>query len=457
MNYHILEGGLHINNTLLCNFLGIQIDDVKSISQNFDGNTTHFFITLKSEKVCCPYCLSKKIFSKGYVVKHMKHALFINKHAEIHLSIKRFRCEECGKSFYAKQDFAPKKSKVSMETIITVLDALRKYTCTFDHAAKIAHVSNTTAMNIFDRYVNPKRKTLPKVIAIDEVYNKGLFSYPYSCVLFDFLNFKIVDVIQDRSKASLSRFLNRISKKERENVEYVVIDMWEPYVDIAKFYFPNAVIAIDSFHVLKEMNSALDKIRCKVMNKYEKGTTEYYLLKKHNDLLFKSPDEYKERIKNPRLKRYVNEYDVLQMILSLDNELKDVYEFTKNYRSFNALATFKTARNGFEKYKTNIKMTRIKLFSHIIEMLNNWEEYILNSFTIVDGRRLSNGPIEGCNSQIKKLMRISNGLENPARFRNRLMHCYNNEAVLSPTKERIVKIKRKPRGKYRKSHQESSS
>ena len=226
---------------------------------------------------------------------------------------------------------------------------------------------------------------------------------------------------------------------------------------MSKFYFPNAVIAIDSFHVLKEMNSALDKIRCKVMSKYEKGTTEYYLLKKHNDLLFKSPDEYKERIKNPRLKRYVNEYDVLQMILSLDNELKDVYEFTKNYRSFNALATFKTARNGFEKYKTNIKMTRIKLFSHIIEMLNNWEEYILNSFTIVDGRRLSNGPIEGCNSQIKKLMRISNGLENPARFRNRLMHCYNNEAVLSPAKERIVKIKRKPRGKYRKSHQESSS
>ena len=364
--------------------------------------------------------------------------------------MKRFKCKECGKSFTAKQEFTTKRSKVSTETVLIVLNALRKYTCTFSHAGEIAHVSNTTAMNIFDKYVNPKRRQLVNVIAMDEVYNKEQFHYPYSCVLFDFMNSKIIDVIQDRSKESLSRYFRKIKKEEREIVQYVVMDMWEPYVDIVQTFFKNATIVIDSFHVLKEINTALDKLRCRVMRRYEKETDEYALLKKYNDLLFSSHSSMNEKQYNKRFKRYVNSYDLLEMLLKIDPELNKAYTFAANYRTFNKYANEVTAREIFEKLTSNMELVKIEEFRPIIKMLRNWKEYILNSFTKVEGRRLSNGPIEGCNSQIKKLMRISNGLENVNRFRNRLMFCYNNEMAVSPASTRITKCKRKKRGKYKK-------
>ena len=450
LNYHIHEGGLLINNTTLCSFLGIDHAHIKTIDQVSKDNRTYIFITLKSSQEECPYCSSSHVVSKGFVKRKINHALFINKETTIELIIKRYECKECGKSFVSKQSFASKRSRLSYDTVKTILDALRKYTCTFEHAGKIAHVSNTTAKNVFDQYVNPKRKRLPKVLAIDEVYNKGQFSAAYSCVFFDFLGSKIVDVIQDRSKASLSRYLTKISRKERQEVKYVVIDMWEPYVDIANYFFENAIIVIDSFHVIKEMNAALDDLRCKIMSRFEPGTIEYYLLKKQHELLFKSHHVWKEKEYNPRLKMMVNEYDVVKMMLSLDNELKTAYEYCSKYRTFNSQATYENAQRLFDEFSMNIEIAKIEEFRPIIRMLQNWEEYILNSFLIVEGRRLSNGPIEGCNSQIKKLMRISNGLEHPIRFRNRLMHCYNNEAVMSPVKEKIPKIKRKPRGNYKK-------
>lgn len=44
--------------------------------------------------------------------------------------------------------------------------------------------------------------------------------------------------------------------------------------------------------------------------------------------------------------------------------------------------------------------------------LTNWKQEILNSFHWYDGRRLSNGPIEGKNNYIKKIISNANGLSN---------------------------------------------
>ena len=143
-------------------------------------------------------------------------------------------------------------------------------------------------INIFDRYVNIPRRKLPMVLSIDECHNKNQFQKPYSAIFFDFLNTKIVDIIQDRKKTNLFSYFNKITKEELSNVQYVVIDMWEPYLDIAQTFFPNAPIAIDSFHVLENMSRALDLLRRRIWRRYKENTLskEYYLLKKWEHLLY---------------------------------------------------------------------------------------------------------------------------------------------------------------------------
>src|SRR5574344_531301 len=76
---------------------------------------------------------------------------------------------------------------------------------------------------------------------------------------------KIVDVLKGRDKLTISNYLGAISQEERANVEYVSIDMWDPYRDLATRYFPNAKVCVDSFHVMENMSRALDYVRCRIM------------------------------------------------------------------------------------------------------------------------------------------------------------------------------------------------
>ena len=91
----------------------------------------------------------------------------------------------------------------------------------------------------------------------------------------------------------------------------------------------------------------------------------------------------------------------------------------------------------------------INEFVPVFRMFNNRKDYILNIYLIVDDQRLSNGPTEGANSQIKKLMRAGNGFSNFIRSRNRVMHCYKKKAIISPVDKKITKFQRK-REKYKK-------
>jgi transposase len=46
-----------------------------------------------------------------------------------------------------------------------------------------------------------------------------------------------------------------------ENVKEVSVDMWGGFEKVIKEVFPNALIVIDRFHVMKLVNKALNKIR----------------------------------------------------------------------------------------------------------------------------------------------------------------------------------------------------
>lgn len=380
----------------------------------------------------------------------VKHALFYSKPTTFFIKTPRFVCKSCRKTFTQENNFAPKRSRESYQTIKFVLETLMNYNQTFCSTSKLYHLSNTTVVNIFDNYVNPIRKTLPRVMSIDEIYNKGQFSAPYSVILFDFLKHKVCDVVLDRKKTNLMTYFNKITGDEKDNVEFIVIDMWDPYLDIAKLQFPKAIVAIDSFHVMEHLGKVVHDVRCRIMRKFSSGTIEYYLLKKYNYLLKKNPKPWDEKIKNLKLKGFFNEYDILQKILKIDPELHIIHDYYCGYQYFNSHSNYEMASGNFDSIIRNYNGVIIPELMEFVSMMIRWKDYILNSFIEVDGIRLSNGPIEGANSQFKKLMKVGNGFGNFLRFRNRIMFCYNKEICISPVHVKITKIKRKQRGKYKK-------
>ena len=56
-----------------------------------------------------------------------------------------------------------------------------------------------------------------------------------------------------------------------------------------------------------------------------------------------------------------------------------------------------------------------------------------SSFIKVNGKRLSNGPMEGINSRIKTMMKSANGFRNFNRFRNRVIYSINKNVPIKGT------------------------
>lgn len=55
---------------------------------------------------------------------------------------------------------------------------------------------------------------------------------------------------------------------------------------------------------------------------------------------------------------------------------------------------------------------------------------IKNSYIRVGKRRLSNGPIENMNSQIKTIIKTSNGYKDFRRLRNRILYSLSNDTPI---------------------------
>ena len=132
--------------------------------------------------------------------------------------------------------------------------------------------------------------------------------------------------------------------------------MWENYLDICKRYFKNAKIAIDSFHVMKMINNALDRIRISVMQKYnlkteniESNNPFYYVLKKYKYYLLKEIDDIPDkRFYNLKLKMWFNKHSIIKYMLDINEDLSKAYSLVSKYREFNRACSFKKAREELE-------------------------------------------------------------------------------------------------------------
>ena len=74
----------------------------------------------------------------------------------------------------------------------------------------------------------------------------------YVCVIVDYLDKKIVDILPSRRKYDLLNYFMLIPPEERNKVKYVSFDMWETYRIITKHVFPSAICIID--HLCKTLH-----------------------------------------------------------------------------------------------------------------------------------------------------------------------------------------------------------
>ena len=100
-----------------------------------------------------------------------------------------------------------------------------------------------------------------------------------SFIAQDFDSLKIVTILNGRTQATIRNHFLRYSRKVRNQVKVITMDMFSPYYDIARKLFPSAKIVLDRFHIVQHLSRATNRLRIQIMNQLNRTSHEYRALK----------------------------------------------------------------------------------------------------------------------------------------------------------------------------------
>lgn len=439
-------------NDFIISVFNIKPSDIKSLNSVREEDTLNFYILLKKKDIDCPKCGDKTI-SYGTRKKKIKHPNIVGFDGNIIWIAHRYQCTCCKYVFMEPNPFSFIGHSISIATERAIMIDLKNPNFTYKDIATRHYVSVSTVQKLFDSWVNVPRQFLSESIGIDEIHSDmAKYGSKFLCVIVDNVSRSLIEILPSRAKQYLNNYLDTVPQNEKDNVRFVTIDMWEPYLDVVNRNFKNAITAVDPYHVVKHLSDAFSRIRINIMNQVLYNSSTYYLLKKWHFLLETACELDNEPKYNHFFKRLLNYRDIYEMLLEINTNLTSAYQLKESYRKFNKEATFENASIWLDNIINSFLSASIPEYYEFTQMLITWKPYIINSFKRpFDDRKLSNALSENMNSQIRASLTVARGVANFSRFRRRMLYAFNKHVFYSCTSHlKSDKRQGKPRGKYNK-------
>lgn len=382
-------------------------------------------------KVKCPICNK---YTSSVHDKLKPVILKFNKVAEQNCRLvlikRRFICHKCNKKIVEDLGINNTRKTVSKRLEIKIRQDLLKPNFNIKQIADDNNVSHNCVRNVLKEAMNnypDNLKTLPEVISFDEF--KADTSYgKYAFIVNDPIKKKVLDVLPNRKKEYLISYFTKV--ENRNNVKYVISDMYEPYLIVTKVMFKNAEYVVDRFHYVTYIMDALDDIRIRLQKEHGYNSREYRILKNKKNISL-----LRIRYGDERIKWYVytKRYEkgkyvyklpktILEEMLSISDELNRGYELKELFLDIVVNSDYKNAERDLRVWIDLCKESKIIEFIEASKTIENWLPYIVNSF--ID-KRFTNGFTEGLNNKIKVIKRNAYGYKNFEFFRLRLLYILN--------------------------------
>ena len=381
-----------MRNDFIKNLLDLKGVIVKKV--RYKKNFVKIHIELPVREQTCPHCKAKTTKIKDYRTQIIKDVPIRFKTTLLSYRKRRYQCKECGKTFFEKADFLPKRAKKTKRVTEFIVDRLKTKQSMKD-IAKDADVSVSTVSRLLPPLA-VSSKHLPEVLCIDEFKGNTEY-YKYQVSLMDGKTRKAIDIIECRYKTHLLDYFNKFSLQKRKKVKYVVTDLWKTYKDLAHTYFPNAKVVADKFHFVRYSTEVVDTIRKQVQDRLPRAERKYFkhsrklLLSRYNKL---KDDKQKEEL-NYIL---INYSEDLRIAYREKEEMLKIIQMTDKVKAIEDLNNW---------IKRNLE-SDIPALKSCAKTYFNWITEIRNALKVP----YSNGPMEGFNNKIKTLKRIAFGFRN---------------------------------------------
>jgi len=214
----------------------------------------HGVIVIEAEHtgpVSCPDCGSDRLRTKDRIVRKLRHASIGTKNTWLHLTVRKYRCESCGRYFRARvPGLLPYRRSTEMfrqEIFTDHRDGISQH-----QLHKRRKIGSATVERWFHDHLEMKEKMFssqlcPTVLGIDEHFFSKKAGYVTT--FCDLRKHRVFELAKGRSEKALHSALMRM--KGRDRVQVVCIDLSSSYRHLVRHYFPNAKIVSDRFHVIR--------------------------------------------------------------------------------------------------------------------------------------------------------------------------------------------------------------
>lgn len=368
------------------------------------NNEMFIYITMKRRKHRCPNCTGETDRIHDYRRQLVKDLSCSGHTVYLVYNRRRYVCPACGKRFREDVPFLAKYHRSTTRLIAKIISDFRGMASIKD-ISRQNNVSPTTAIRYFN-IVNYRCKNLPEVLSIDE-FKGNAGGQRFQAIITDAKHHKVLDILPNRSSETLSAYFRTFST--RRSVKYFVMDMNKAYLELARTWFPQATIVIDKYHIVRQAIWAFENVRIAEQSKFSDGRRKYF--KRSRRLLLKHPDTLTD-----------DERDQVSIMLLTSDRLQKAYNLKNEFQEFMRSKDKPAATEALKRWVLLAEFCDLPEFRPCIRAVHNWDKYILNAFDC----SYTNGYTEGCNNKIKVLKRLSYGVRNFKRFRNRILHIMNS-------------------------------
>lgn len=245
-------------------------------------------------------------------------------------------------------------------------------------------------------------------LGVDEISTKKGHHYATLVYQLDQGRRRLLWIGQKRTSKTLLRFFRDMGPEFAQNIKYICSDMWAPYLKVIKKKLPHAIHILDRFHIVANLNKALDKVRAQEAKKlaadgYEPilNGSRWCFLKKQASLTQHQNYTLRELLK-------YNLKTVRAYLLKEDFQQLWIYTSPLWAGKFLDAWCNRAMRSKIKPFKTQARSLRIH------------KQLILNWFRAK--KSLNSGIVEGLNAKAKLTIRKAFGFRTSHALNIALFH-----------------------------------
>lgn len=226
----------------------------------------------------------------------------------------------------------------------------------------------------------------------------------YITLLTDLDQSRVLDVVEERTTAAADQLWQTLSPAQKQGVEAVAVDMWEPFIRTIEKQVPGAEIVHDKFHVSKYLGEAVDKVR----------RTEHKELMARGDETLKGSRQL--WLYNPE-NFSAEQAEAFSALKDLHLKVARAWAAKELFSRFWNYQTEGWARRFFKDWFGWVSRSRLQPLVDVARMLKRHLENLLTYLR----HHITNAVTEGLNSKIQSLKSAARGFRSFQNYRTRIL------------------------------------